>query len=49
MASVMKTHAFEGVTYTFAPGAEVAGYLTPNEARRLFGTASGHNHDGEAP
>jgi len=49
MAAVMKTHAFERVTYTFVPGAEVAGYLTPNEARRLFGTATGHNHNGEAP
>jgi urease accessory protein len=49
MTSVMKTHAFEGVTYTFAPGAEVAGRLTPNEARRLFGTAVGHQHNGGAP
>jgi urease accessory protein len=49
MTSVMKTHAFEGVTYTFAPGAEVAGCLTPNEARRLFGTAAGHHHNGNAP
>jgi urease accessory protein len=49
MASVMKTHAFEEVTYYFTPGAEVARHLTPNEARRLFGTASGHHHDGEAP
>jgi len=49
MASVMKTHAFARVTYFFASGAEVAGYLTPNEARRLFGTASGHNHNGDVP
>jgi urease accessory protein len=49
MASVMKTHAFERVTYFFAPGAEVAGLLTPNEARRLFGTASGDHHSLEAP
>jgi urease accessory protein len=48
MASVMKTHAFEGVSYTFAPGAEVAGHLTPDQARRLFGAAAGHHHDGEA-
>jgi urease accessory protein len=48
MASVMKTHAFERVTYFFAPGADVAGYLTPNEARRLFGTAGGHTHNGQA-
>jgi urease accessory protein len=46
MASVMKTHAFEGVTYTFVPGAEVASRLTPNEARRLFGAAAGHSRGG---
>ncbi|HEY6310047.1 MAG TPA: hypothetical protein VIY52_04480 [Streptosporangiaceae bacterium] len=44
MASVMKTHSFEGVTYAFAPGAEVIPYLAPHEARRLFGTAEGHSH-----
>jgi urease accessory protein len=44
MASVMKTHSFEGVTYEFAPGAEVIPYLAPHEARRLFGSAEGHVH-----
>jgi urease accessory protein len=44
MASVMKTHSFEGVTYAFAPGSEVIPYLAPHEARRLFGTADGHQH-----
>jgi urease accessory protein len=44
MASVMKTHAFEGVTYEFAPGAGVIPYLAPHEARRLFGAAEGHRH-----
>ncbi len=44
MASVMKTHSFEGVTYAFAPGAEVIPYLAPHEARRLFGAAEGHCH-----
>jgi len=47
MASVMKTHSFEGLTYAFAPGAEVIPYLAPHEARRLFGAAEGHGH-GEA-
>ena len=47
MASVMKTHSFEGVTYAFAPGADVILYLAPHEARRLFGAAEGHRHDGE--
>jgi urease accessory protein len=46
MASVMKTHAFDGVTYTFVPGAEVVSSLAPNEARLLFGTADGHRHHG---
>ena len=41
MASVMKTHAFEGVTYEFVPGAEVIPYLAPHEARRLFGCRGG--------
>lgn len=40
MESVMKTHAFEYVTWTFAPGAEVASRLEPDEARRLFGSAA---------
>jgi urease accessory protein len=44
MASVMKTHAFEGVTYEFVPGADVLPQLTPDEARRLFGAAEGHRH-----
>src|SRR5260370_15195902 len=44
MASVMKTHAFEGVTYTFVPGADVIPHLAPHEARRLFGAAEGHRH-----
>jgi urease accessory protein len=48
MASVMKTHSFEGVAYAFAPGAEVIPYLAPHEARRLFGAAEGHRHD-DAP
>ena len=48
MASVMKTHSFEGVSYAFAPGAEVIPYLAPHEARRLFGAAEGHHH-GDGP
>jgi urease accessory protein len=45
MASVMKTHSFEGVTYAFVPGADVIPYLAPHEARRLFGAAEGHRHN----
>ena len=46
MASVMKTHAFRGVTYAFVPGSEVIPYLAPHESRRLFGGAEGpvHSH-----
>lgn len=48
MASVMRTHAFEGIEYTFRPGAEIIPYLAPHEARRLFGAAArdgeGHTH-----
>jgi urease accessory protein len=46
MASVINTHGFTGISYSFAPGADVAGCLTPGEARRLFGTVAGHAHDG---
>jgi len=48
MSSVMKTHSFEGVTYTFVPGAEVIPYLAPHEARRLFGAAERHLHSGDS-
>jgi urease accessory protein len=44
MASVMKTHSFEGVRYEFVAGAEVLPHLAPREARRLFGAAEGHRH-----
>jgi urease accessory protein len=46
MASVMKTHAFQGITYEFLPGTEVIPYLLPHEARRLFGGAdvTPHSH-----
>ena len=46
MASVMETHRFTGITYNFAHGVDVAGDLTPGEARRLFGTVAGHAYDG---
>jgi urease accessory protein len=44
MASVMKTHAFADITYGFAPGIEVLPYMTPHEARRLFGGAGQASH-----
>jgi len=44
MASVMKTHAFQGISYEFMPGTEVIPYLLPHEARRLFGGADATPH-----
>lgn len=44
MASVMKTHAFSGISYEFQPGTEVIRYLAPHEARRLFGGANSTPH-----
>jgi urease accessory protein len=59
MASVMRTHAFEGISHDFVPGAEVIPYLAPHEARRLFGGAdstphshthgTGHSHNHDHP
>lgn len=55
MASVMKTHAFRGVSYHFVPGSELIPYLAPHEQRRLFGSPDqpvhshihthGHEHE----
>ena len=53
MASVMKTHALQGITYEFAQGSDVIPYLAPHESRRLFGGAEdpvhshshSHSHD----
>jgi urease accessory protein len=44
MASVMRTHAFADVAYEFSPGVEVLPYMTPHEARRLFGGAGQASH-----
>jgi len=57
MASVMRTHAFEGISCEFVPGAEVIPYLAPHEIRRLFGGAdstphshvAGHPHEHDHP
>jgi urease accessory protein len=50
MASVMKTHRFEGIRYEFVPGGEIVPYLAPHESRRLFGGAEGpvHTHTQES-
>ena len=46
MESVMRTHSFEHIHYSFMPGAGVIPYLAPHETRRLFGGADStpHNH-----
>lgn len=44
MNSVMKTHAFQGITYEFSPGATVIPYLSPHESRQLFGGADSTPH-----
>jgi len=44
MASVMRTHSFDGISYEFVPGADVIAQLAPHEARRLFGAGEGHRH-----
>ena len=49
MAAVMKTHGFDVLTYAFVPGADVAAYLAPHEARLLFGAGRpAHDHPGPA-
>lgn len=51
MASVMRTHAFSGITYDFIAGSEVIPYLAPHESRRLFGGADStpHSHLHDTP
>lgn len=44
MSSVMQTHRFEGISFTFQSGQEVIPYLAPHEIRRLFGGAEHHSH-----
>ncbi len=49
MLSVMRTHNFEGIEFSFHPGSELIPYLSPSEIRRLFGATapedhSSHNH-----
>ena len=44
MDSVMRTHAFTGITHEFVPGTEVIAYLAPHESRRLFGGADSTPH-----
>jgi urease accessory protein len=48
MASVMRTHAFPGISFEFVPGHDVIPYLAPDEARRLFGGTDVVPHQHEA-
>jgi len=45
MAAVVDTHAFEGISCTFAPGDEVAPTLAAQDARLLFAGVGGHRHE----
>lgn len=45
MESVMRTHAIEGVEWSFRRGDEIIPYLAPHEIRRLFGGSGGHSHE----
>lgn len=45
MESVMKTHAFEGITFSFVAAAQIIPFLSPHELRRLMGAADPqHEH-----
>lgn len=44
MLSVMNTHNFSDITYSFHPGKALIPYFSPHETRRLFGGTSSH-HD----
>ncbi|MCX4472624.1 hypothetical protein OOK41_20325 [Micromonospora sp. NBC_01655] len=44
MESVMRTHAFTGITHGSVPGTEVIAYLAPHESRRSFGGADSTPH-----
>ncbi len=48
MNAVMQTHHFPGISYHFAPGAEVLDKLNPSQARRLFGGSERPMHGGHS-
>ncbi len=45
VASVLKTHRPEGVSWRFVPGRDIADRLDPDQARRLFGGGEMPAHD----
>ncbi len=44
MESVMQSHHFDYISYSFRPAAQVIPYLSPQEVRRLLGGSSSHSH-----
>lgn len=44
MESVMRTHAIEGVGWSFRRGDQIIPYLAPHEIRRLFGGGGNRTH-----
>jgi urease accessory protein len=42
MQSVMRTHNFADITFSFHPGKELIPYFSPHETRRLFGANDHH-------
>ena len=44
MSSVMRTHNFANITFSFRNGKEIIPYLSPHELRRLFGGEEHNEH-----
>lgn len=44
MSSVMRTHNFANITFSFRNGKEIIPYLSPHELRRLFGREEHNEH-----
>lgn len=44
MESVMRTHHFEHISYSFRPARQVIPYLSPHEVRRLLGGTESYSH-----
>ena len=44
MDSVMRTHRFEHIFYSFRPARQIIPYLSPHEVRRLLGVVESHEH-----
>ena len=47
MQSVISTHHFPFISYSFTPAEELLPHLSPNEVRRLLGSAEQHAHSHE--